>query len=158
MNKTSEIIPMEDRSPDLKALLFALAREVSRVIVKDRSLIMGEGQLLYLLGPWLLGPEITGSEQWRSLEVRLAAVNFDGRVMVDRIRQVLARDRHLRECCADMDILFVEILERFVFEKLLLAFLVKEKPAAAESAWISFEKLVYEQGAFKRYAYTHIFN
>ena len=51
----SEIIPMEDRSPDLKALLFTLAREVSRVIVADRSLIRGEGQLLYLLCPWLLG-------------------------------------------------------------------------------------------------------
>jgi hypothetical protein len=82
---------------------------------------------------------------------------FDGKSIAESLRQIRNGDPHLAECCPTLLHLARHLSFNFIHDCTLLLRQGGNDPQI-DQLYESFLKLTYEQGPFRRAAFTHVFN
>jgi len=154
------VVPPNERYPGLKPVMFDFVDKIAKIRQDNPNL--AEQQPLFftfLTFPWLAPAGALTEEQRlyqdrRKLEI--AQLGFDGERAKQILDDILANDRHLRECCPDP----LQLAAYFDGHFLTSSADAKRQgaaPARLEFAFEAFEALTYQQ-PFRRIALSHLFN
>jgi hypothetical protein len=158
---TSGVIPLISRYGRLKQVVFGLADSLVKLPAEKANLSPSQANNLRLLAyPWLGDEPKLTAEQQNILEQNrklLTLLGLDGEKIAAELRDVLANDRHLAQCCLTplglADYLGSSIVGRIAAEK-------RAGNAAdrLDLLYDEFETSTYEEGQFKRITLSHLFN
>jgi Apea-like HEPN len=161
MSANPMIIPESERYGGLKPLVFEYVDIVARIRDARQDLAQQWPQFfLYLALPWVVDPMQLSPEQKEFLEGRkreITELGFDGAEAKKRLEDVLARDKHLADCCPTL-LHFSTFLDTFFITAAADAKRQGADQQRLGFAYDEFENLTYRQGRFKRIALSHIFN
>lgn len=155
----AEVIPSEDRYPELKTKLDLFASTLHAVIAKVPAYDMRQRNVfLALIRPWLLPAHVNESIKQAAEPAKevAAKAGFPSEKIAVEIRLIFEKDKHLRECCGE-PLALASILDDFYIHpatELLLA----GAPQRLPELFATFDNVVYGQGPFTRITYSHIFN
>jgi hypothetical protein len=156
-------IPLEERFPKLEEYLCAFATEIAPIWkVRPELLTPRPSHVLLLLTfPWILELEVPNiSVELRALidqrKAAIKALGFDGEQIAIRLQEIYRADTHLSECCPSVVHLAIHISRNFVYEAIQL--LEAQSESLLDGLFKQFSSLTYEQGRFRRSAFTHIVN
>jgi hypothetical protein len=113
-----------------------------------------------LLVPWVADAKSLSAEQQGQQILardRILSTGFPSEEIVQRLVRLLADDRLLSECCV------VPIALAFYLNKSLMPGLIAlisddYQREHLDTLYFQFESATYDQGSFRRVAYTHMFN
>ena len=91
-------IPTGERSPLLKSIVFELYERFALLIMEGKSRAQIR-PIRYLLEPWLKENEAATSEDLRARRAEVLSFGIDGITYLERLKQVLDTDSHLKQCC-----------------------------------------------------------
>jgi hypothetical protein len=87
----------------------------------------------------------------------IIALGFPCEEIAALLRAVISSDKHLRECCVfPLGLAF--LINKEIMPSVLSVLGEEHESQHLENLYAQFRKTVYEQGPFRRVAYTHIFN
>jgi hypothetical protein len=112
-----------------------------------------------LVTPWLSDvPNVdrTLEAQLESAKKGLLGFGIAGDVLAAEVREIFAKDKHLRECCGHPLALAYFLDKEFIARA--ADFISENHPELVDDQFTSFENYVYGQGAFTRLLYSHLFN
>ena len=120
----------------------------------------GPTTFLLLAYPWLVDYSMLTSDQTAILEQRkqsFGALGFNGEQVRAELEEILARDKHLSECCPT-----AIQLANYLDVALITPFAAARQSGVSQDgldfAYQEFESTTYNQGRFKRILLTHLFN
>jgi hypothetical protein len=155
----AEIIPAEQRYPDLKTKLDSFVSAIHAVVAKVPAFDKREGNLFTaLLRPWLLAENTDPTIKQQSDPARGIALHagFPAEQLADEVRIIFNNDQHLRECCGEPLGLAYALDGLYVWPAVVL--LLEGAPDRIQELFLNFTRTVYEQGPYTKAAYSHIFN
>jgi len=143
-------IPVEERFPQLKESLIRYASLVTKVRAYDKQLIPPNvGQISFLCRSWI-------SDQ---RQAELLKAGFNGAETISELENILARDKHLRECCSDFRLLAQHFDSKFIsVAAYVIEFAGEKWNKVLDGLFSEFSRITYEQGCFKKIALAHLFN
>ena len=155
------VIPESERFAGLKDLLTEYVNVVARIRNANPNLAQEWPQFfLFLSYPVIVDQSLLSDDQKQFLERRrreIAELNFDGGEAKKKLEEVLARDKHLAECCPSL-LHLVNFLDSFFITAVADAKRQGASQDRLDFAYTEFESLTYRQGRFKRIALSHLFN
>jgi hypothetical protein len=155
-----ELIPTSERYGRLKDILFGFVDQI--VAIRSANPNLADNKLIsfvFLALPSLVELEGLPPEQRQLVEQRKAEVSrlgFDPEGARLALEEVLAADKHLRECCPTP--LHLASYLDFQFFARVDAVHGGMKAGLQEFTYDLFERLTYQQGRFRRIALSHLFN
>ncbi len=154
-----QVIPLVERSPILMDFLSRQVREVARLRREIPALLhLQTTPLLALCYPWIVQPAPPAhAQELAEIRVRLQAAGFNGEGAVAELEQILAQDRHLRECCPTVGHL-VHWCDLSFIERALLLVQLNAPEEHMARLHEEFSATTYHQGRFKSVALSHLFN
>jgi hypothetical protein len=155
--------PLQERFPKLEEYLCAFAAEITPIWRGHPELLTPRPShiLLLLTLPWILELEVPDiGIELRSLidrrKTEIQALGFSGEQIATRLQEIHQADAHLSECCPTIVHLAIHISRNFVYEAIQL--LEARSESLLDGLFKQFSSLTYEQGRFRRSAFTHIVN
>lgn len=156
------VIPPQERYGRLKELVFDYVDQVARIRSSNPTVAQQQPSLffLFLCFPWLADESLFTSEQKSLIERRkgeLSQLGFGGEHAKKQLKEVLANDKHLAECCPT-PLHLANFLDTF-----FITAAADAKRQGATKEWLEyafdeFAMTTYHQGRFKRVALSHLFN
>lgn len=154
------VIPKEERFPGLRAVMLQHVDEVAAIRGQTREFAQQPLLFLFLCFPWVADLNLLSAEQKGAVERRAREIQglpFDGEAVRNQLTEILAADKHLRECCPSLF---------HLANYLDLGFITAAADAKRQGlpqdrisfAYDEFETSTYHQGPFRRLALSHLFN
>jgi len=154
------IIPTAERCDKLRQILFEWADQLATIRKNKPNLIPQRPTTFLLLSyPWL-ATDLVAADQKTSLERNqglFSALGFDGQHVSEKIQEILARDKHLAECCPT-PFQLAHYLDVNLITPLATAILNGYQKGTVDQIYDDFDVSTYHQGRFKRILLTHLFN
>ena len=153
------VIPTEQRYPGLADFLIPQSEIVARIKTEKVGLIPDTAApFLYLVYPWL--GQAANEDQKILLSTRrreFETAGFNGDAVRSTLADIIANDKHLRECCVGvlqlahcLDLSFVTTAASLIAGG--------ASRAKLDELYHQFETTIYGQGRFKAIALCHMFN
>jgi hypothetical protein len=158
------VVAREKRFGGLKEVLFGFAKSLKGTLKTNPNLLAVPPRDAFwaLCLPWIIELEVPNPEsqllsQVRTRKIEILLAGFEGDKAVEALANIKASDSHLAECCPNLALLARHLSRNFLGEA--VAFIDTESDGGRlEQLYQSFEKMTYEQGAFRRSSFTHVFN
>lgn len=161
MSANPMVIPEPERFGRVKEFLFQFVDGVAKIKNANPQLAQQWPQFFsFLAYPWILDRGSLANDQKAFLEQRRrenAALGFNGEEAKNRLEEILANDKHIRECCPT-PLHLVNFLDGSFVMPAAEAKLQGASQDRLDFAYSEFESLAYRQGRFKRIALSHLFN
>jgi Apea-like HEPN len=153
-------IPMEERAPELKEYLFAQANSIARIKSRNPQSIPEStiSPFFYAVYPWIVAA--SNAEQEAIFAARRAefeAAEFIGGAVRQGLIDILAHDKHLRECCVGIPQL-AHCLDLGFIKTAASMIAANSSQEKLEEVYERFIATVYGQGRFKAISLCHLFN
>jgi len=154
------IIPAEERAPELKGYLFAQASNIARIKSQNVQLIPESviSPFFYAVYPWIF--EALNAEQealFASRRAEFEAAGFVGGAVRQGLTEILAHDKHLRECCVGVPQL-AHCLDIGFIKPVASMIVANASQETLAEAYQRFTATIYGQGRFKAISLCHLFN
>jgi hypothetical protein len=161
MQISAMVIPASERYGKLKEIIFWFADSLAIMRAKNLNLPPGQTNSFLLLAyPWLAG-ELTVEPAHEDLLSQnrqlLSGLGFQGEKVLSELRDILANDQHLAECCLT-SLRLAQYLDSAVVTRLADAKEARSAEDKLNFAYDEFEASTYRQGSFKRVVLSHLFN
>lgn len=157
-------IPHEQRFGRLREFLFRFVAEVVKANRQKPDMLAARPSDAFwaLALPWILEIEVKDpNPQLRNnIDARkpvIAKTGFDGEAIARELKEIRENDLHLSQCCPTL----LHLARHFSFNFLHEAVTLSEagaEPNAIGQLYEKFVRMTYDQGPFRRAAFTHIFN
>jgi Apea-like HEPN len=155
------VIPESERFAGLRDLITEFVDVVAAIRDAYPKLAQEWPQFfLFLSYPWIVDETLLSDDQKQFLERRkqeIAELKFDGAAGKKKLEKVLARDKHIAECCPTL-LHLANFLDSFFITATADAKRQGASQDRLDFAYSEFESLTYRQGRFKRISLSHLFN
>ena len=158
------VIPEEQRFTGLRNLLESCVHAV--IFAREHKIDLAasgpKDAFWCLMLPWLLEIDVLNPvpplRQFIDTgKAKILEADFDGSDIAKMLKTVLDSDTHLLQCCPTTLHLARHFSFNFIYDAASLPE-PENKGVAFDSLYDNFVRLTYEQGPFRRAAFTHIFN
>lgn len=153
---TLEPVPVSERSTSLKAILKELLEEISRV--RNTELRTQSPYVLNIHGitfPWTVHDDFRTSDT-ESAKKTYQGFGVDGEGIVERLRNLLENDVHLRKCCVN-PLLLSKLLDLFIEHVLVENQDALPSDNLFDKYFDEFTSQVYTE-PFRFSVFSHVFN
>jgi hypothetical protein len=161
MSSAGMVIPLSERYPGLKKLVFQYVDLLVIIRKRHPNLISQQQTTFFLLAyPWLADYATFNTEQASLSDQRkkiFKELGFDGEVVATQLKEILTDDKHLANCCNNVTEL-AHYLDTSLLTPLATATINGVPKERLDFAYDEFESTTYHQGSFKRILVTHLFN
>ena len=161
---SSLIIPEEQRFTRLQEFLFRFVNDVVEANKHRPDLLAARPADAFwaLTLPWILEVDVQNPnpDLRRMIDERKSVIGvtgYDGGRIARDLKEIRGADAHLAECCPTI----LHLARHFSFNFINEAVTLREagfELSSLDQLYAAFLQMTYEQGRFRRAAFTHVFN
>ena len=158
------VIPENERFAHLREYMFRFMAEVVEANKHKPDLLAARPADAFwaLTLPWILEIEVQSpnpdlQKMIDGRKIAIAATGYDGGRVARELKEIRMADKHLAQCCPTL----LHLARHFSFNFINEAATLREagiEPDALGQVYADFVQMTYEQGRFRRAAFTHVFN